>query len=923
MGSFFRKLNYWRRRRQKDAELQEELQFHLDEETEERQIRGLSHEQAQREARRSLGNVALLQEDTRAAWSWIFLEQFLQDLRYAVRSMLANKTFMALAMLSLALGIGANTAIFSFMDAILLRSLPVPHPESLVTLSWHTQRPQTRGMNRHDDSFVDPSGGGFTGGFFAYPAFELLQKNEALFSSVFGYQGAGTLNLRVNGQADTANGDYVSGEYFSGLGIAPAAGRLIAAEDDRAGAPAVAVLSYSWSARHFVRAEEAAGQSILINNIPFTIAGVAPPEFFGADPQRPPDVYLPLHSNLLIESANRNLPPAPLYIDPDFDWIDIMARLRNGVTAAQAQAVLASEYAGWQRSVAGKRNRSQIASLILRDGRSGLDSLRRSYSKPLYILWGLVALILAIACANIANLSLARAAARKREMAVRLSIGAGRFRVIRQLLTENVLLAGVSGVAGLAFAFWGIRFLTLLLSNGREDFTLHAVLNWQVLAASFVLSVLCGVLFGLAPAIQSTRVDVAVSLKDLRTGERVRRLVFGLSLSRILIVAQIALAIVILLGTGLFVRTLAKLESIQLGFNRENVLTFQLNARQAGHSDPEIVMFYRDLQEQFRTIPGVRDVSLSLVPLIGQGTMGMPVRVMEKEPKGSRILPVGSGFFSTMQIPILRGRAIDDHDQPASRQVAVVNGTFARTIAAADNPIGMHLTIASPGSLSVPAICAACDIEIVGLAADARYGALKGDFPPVVYLPYNQSVTGQIDAMWYEIRTAGNPLNVVREVRNIVHSADGRVPLAEVTTQSALIDGTINQQIAFARLCTAFAGLALIIACVGLYATMSYNVTRRTGEIGIRMALGAERRRVVWMVFREVCILFSSGLVISVPACFSVVKLIQSFLFGVQPGDPRAIAAAVVTLAAAAILAGYLPARHAARIDPAVALRHE
>ena len=601
-----------------------------------------------------------------------------------------------------------------------------------------------------------------------------------------------------------------------------------------------------------------------------------------------------------------------------------MARLRPGVTVTQAQTALAAEYADWQHSVAGRRNRAEIANLILRDGRGGLDSLRRSYSKPLYILMVLVALILALASCNIANLLLARAAARKREMAVRLSIGAGRFRVIRQLLTESVLLAGFSGLLGLAFAYWGIRFLTLLLSNGSEDYTLHATLNWSVLAAAFALSVLTGILFGLAPAMQATRVDVMRWLKDLRTGQPVQRLILGLSLSRILIVTQIGIAVVILVGTGLFVRTLSNLESIQLGFNRENVLLFQLNARQAGHPDAELVGFYNNLQAQFRAVPGVRDASLSLVPLIGRGTMALPVRIIGGgEPKGSRILPVAPEFFSTMQIPIVRGRAIDEHDQAGSTLVAVVNETFARTNAGTSNPIGMHLSIHTPGSLSVPEICSACDIEIVGVSADARYGRLTANVSPVVYLAYQQGITGQLDGMWYELRTAGNPLGIVREVRDIVHRIDDRIPLSDLTTQDALIDRTINQQIAFARLCTAFAVLALIIASVGLYGTVSYNVSRRTGEIGIRMALGAERRRVVWMVFREVCLLVGVGLVISLPACFAIAKVIQSFLFNVQPNDPLSITAAVVTLAGASCLAGYLPARTAARIDPTLALRHE
>src|SRR5579884_4061337 len=481
--SFFVKLRFLIGRRKRESELQEELQFHLDEEAEERRSQGRSREQAEVEARRSLGNLALLKEETRAAWSWRLLEQFVQDIRYAGRSMLGNKTFTALAVLSLALGIGANTAMFSFMDAILVRSLPVPHPEELVTFSWHTQKPQTRGMNRHDDSFMDPDGGGFTGGFFAYPAFELLQKDNQLFSSVFGYQGAGSLNLSVKGQADTANGEYVSGNYFDGLGVAPAAGRLLTPDDDQAGAPAVAVISYRCSSQHFTRAEDAAGRSILINNIPFTVAGVAPPEFFGADPQEAPDVYLPLHSNLLIEAANRGLPPGPMYIDADFDWIDIMGRLRPGITAAQAQTVLAVRYAEWQHSVADRRHRGETANLLLRDGRGGLDSLRRNYSKPLFVLFGLVALILAIACANIANLLLSRATARRREMAVRLSIGAGRWRVIRQLLTESVLLASIGGGAGVLIAYWSLPVLRAMLVSG-SSFTVRAGLNPDVLAAT-------------------------------------------------------------------------------------------------------------------------------------------------------------------------------------------------------------------------------------------------------------------------------------------------------------------------------------------------------------------------------------------------------------------------------------------------------
>jgi macrolide transport system ATP-binding/permease protein len=914
MNAFFRKLRWLTLRPRKEAELQEELQFHLDEETDERQAEGLAQEQARRAARRDLGNVTLVQENTRAAWTWTFWEQLLQDLRYAVRTMGANKTFTALAILSLALGIGANTAIFSFMDAILMRSLPVPHPESLVTLSWHTQRREMHGMNRHDDSYKDPNGG-FVGGFFAYPAFELFRKSDALFSSVFGYQGAGDLNLTVKGESGIASAEYVSGDYFRGLDIPPAAGRLIAPEDDQAGAPAIAAISFVLSQKRFGGPANAVGQSILLNNIPFTVAGVTPPEFFGADPDAAPDIYLPMHANLLLDATN-HYPPATWYLNPDFDWVVIMARLRPGVSAAQAQAALAARFSEWEHTVNTSRNRADLPTLIVKEAAGGLDSLRRRYSKPLYLLLTLVGLILAIACANIANLLLARAAARRREIAVRLSMGAGRSRVIRQLLTESVLLAVLGGALGVAFAVWGIRFLTLLLASGREDFTLRADLNWHVLAVMAVLSLLTGVIFGLAPAIQSTRVDLMPALKQSRTGGPRGHGLRRMSLSRLLVVSQIAVTLLILVAAGLFARTLSNLESIQLGFNRENVLTFQLNPWQAGHREPEIVAFYNDLRMRFAAIPGVRSATISNMPLIGAGTGGTMASVSGRKEEFCGVLTVGAGFLTTMQIPTLLGRQIEERDRAGASQVAVVNEAFAKMHFGDQNPLGRHLAMRYE--------CPKCEIEIVGVSGNALYGSLKKELLPVVYLPFAQGVWGPVGGpMVYQLRTAGNPLGYVRAVREIVQRADARVPLSDVNTQSALIDRTINQEIAFARLCSAFGVLALAIACVGFYGTMSYNVARRTGEIGIRMALGAARRRVVWMVLREVLVLAAAGLAISVPTALIASKAVESFLFGMKPNDPLALTLAVATLLFAVILAGYVPARKASRIDPMIALRHE
>jgi macrolide transport system ATP-binding/permease protein len=911
MDAFFRRLLYYFRRRQFEADLDEEMEHH-----------------AALSGQPKFGNITLLKEDSRAMWTWPFWEQLGQDLRYALRTMANNKTFTALAALSLALGIGANTAIYSFMDSILLRSLPVQNPESLVMLNTRSQPrnaspSQAKGkqakresvmhssMTTSGSSFNDPKTG-FNSGVFPYPAFELFQKSDSIFSSVFAYYGAGPLNLTIKGQADVANGEYVSGDFFRGLGVPPAAGRLIAGDDDKAGAPAVAVVSYSFSQRRFGGAANAEGQSILINNVPFTVIGVAPPEFFGIDPAALPDYYLPMHANLLLQLGP--ILSANSYLDQNFYWIEIMARLRPGVSMEHAQATLAPQFHQWVLSTA--RNdgeRADLPKLVIKEGAGGLDALRRQYSKPLYVLLTLVGLILAIACANIANLLLARATARQREMAVRLSMGAGRWRVIRQLLTESVLLASLGGALGILFAAWGIRVLTVLLANGRENFTLHAELNWHVLGVTIALSVLTGVLFGLAPAIQSTRVDVIPALKEARAGEQVRRSFLHVSLSQVLVVSQIAISLLMLVAAGLFVRTLSNLQKVDLGFNRENLLLFQLNARQAGHQDADIATFYSDLQKRFSGIPGVRSATLSRVPLVGGASMGTIITAGGEQQVGNLVLPVGPSFFTTMQIPMLLGREIEERDQPGSPVVAVVNELFAKAAFGDDNPIGRHINLVGPKR----------DIEIVGVSKTARYAELKSDNQPVVYIAYNQGAFGPVSQVAYELRTAGNPLNYVNSVREIVHQADARVPLSNVKTQAAQVDQAINQEIIFARLCTGFAILGLIIACVGLYGTMSYNVARRTNEIGIRMALGAQRVGVIWMVLRQVFVLAMVGLAIGLPIALATSKFVESFLFGMKPDDPWAISVAVAVLVAAAVIAGYAPARRASKIDPMVALRHE
>jgi macrolide transport system ATP-binding/permease protein len=921
MASLFRKLTWWIERRCKEDELREELQFHLAEEASERQADGLTEDQARWAARRDLGNVTLLQEDTRSLWTWTLLEQLAQDVRYGLRTMFKNRMFTALAALSLALGIGANTAIYSFMDSILLRSLPVANPTSLVVVKWRS-RPFANGSRarngsefvlRSIDGSTYPDAAGTTAAIFPFPAFERLQEASGpVLSSIFAYHPAGNVNVMVKGAAELATGEYVSGDFFQGLAMSPAAGRLLLRDDDRAGAPPVAVISMGYSERRFGGPANATGQPILINNVAFTVVGVAPSEFFGVDPGAAPHVYLPMHASLLLDSN-----AASRFLDPNYYWLQIMGRLRPGVGREQAQAALRAPFEQWVAPTAtNDRERANLPVLRLEDGAGGLDSLRRQYSKPLYVLLTMVGLILAIACANTANLLLARAAARKREMAVRLSIGAGRFRLVRQLLTESILLATLSGALGVCIAIVGIRVLTLLLANGQDGFTLHAELNWHVLGVTLALSLLCGVLFGLAPAIQSTRPALMPALKDRSVSEpraRQRGRMPRLSLTQALVVAQIAISLLLLVAAGLFVRTLSNLQSIALGFDRDGVLLFELNAPQAGLPESQAAAFYADLRRRLREIPGVRDATLSHASLIRAGR-SHPVTVNGLPTRDTRLLLTGPDFFTTMRIPLLRGREIDERDRQGTLPVAVVSDLFARSNFGDDDAVGRQIRISARGQTPL-------DLEIVGVAATARYGGLKREIPPVVYVAYPQFT--YVDKMTFALRTDGDPLRHVATVRQIARAADGRVPVTNFKTQAADIDQTINQEIVFARLCSAFAILALVIASVGLYATMSYTVARRTGEIGIRMALGAPRGSVIWMMLREICALVVFGLAISVPTAIAASRLVESFLFGMRPNDPRALTLAVAVLVTAALVAGYGPARRASRVDPIVALRHE
>jgi predicted permease len=917
--AFRRKLGWLWKRREREEDLRAELEFHLNEESEARQTSGASQTDAHWAARRELGNLGLVAENTRAAWGWTLVEQFAQDIRYALRMMRQNRAFTALAVLSLALGIGANAAIYSFMDAILLRALPVKDPQTLAVMNW-----KMKGVDGRHSVFHGGSGEswgdmktGVEAGIFPYPAFEEMRTSTDIFSSLFAYYPMRQINVMVQEQAEVTHGEFVSGGYFGALGVTPAAGRLIDPGDDREGSSEVAVLTLSYSRRRFGDPAAALGQTIRINNHPFTVIGVTPSEFFGVDPAEHPQVFTPFHAGQVLGEAQAS------YLDANYYWVEMMGRLRPGVTLAQAQMVLVPRFHQWVSTTAhDDRERADLPRLWVREGAGGLDRLRRQYSKPLYVLLAMVALILAIACANIANLLLARATARRREMAVRLSMGAGRWRVVRQLLTESILLASIGGALGVAFAIWGVRFLTVLLANGREDFPLHADLNWHVLAAAAALCVFTGVIFGLAPALQATRVDVIPALKDARGGDRKPRLrlrVLRVSLSQVLVVSQVALSLIMLVAAGLFVRTLSNLQAITLGFNPDRILLFTLNAAQAGHKGTEQYTFYDDLRKQFSQIPGVQAATGANSPLVGHGSWFTPAFPMGKKPVGTtHVLSTGANYLTTMQIPLIAGRDFTEHDGPSSPAVAIVNQAWAKANLGDRNPIGEYIQFDNRRKRfkDVP-------LQIVGLARNSRYGDLKGDYPATVYVPFVQATFYPPEDMSFSLRATGDPTRYVNAVREIVRRADPRVPVTDVHSQTAAVDRFINQEIIFARLCTGFAVLALVIACIGLYGTMAYTVARRTGEIGIRMALGARRGHVIGMVMAQVAAMAVVGLAIGVPAVKTLSTLVESFLYEVKPDDSAALWIAVATLMIAAAVAGYGPAWRASRIDPLEALRHE
>ena len=862
----------------------------------------------------------------------------LQDLRYGFRMLLKQKGLTAVALLSLALGIGANTALFSVVDAMLLKMLPVKEPERLVLFKSVAPRGFSVG-SYNGSSNIDQQTGLQNRTSFAYQTYQRLREQQGPLSDVFAFGGVG-LNVNADGQAEVANGQAVTGNYFTALGVQPAIGRLLTDDDDKAGAPPVAVLSHRYWQKRFSGDRAVVGRQINLNNVGFTVIGVSAQGFDGTmGAGTTQDVTLPvsLEPQLYADKQRSYLNGAGVW------WLRIMGRLKPGVTAQQAQAQLENtflqsvlEHRAARQAAAKTSGGNVIADLDPKQyprlyadpGGQGETYSRKYYASSLYLLLGVVGLVLLIACANVANLLLSRAGGRQKEIGLRLALGASRWRLIRQLLTESLLLSLLGGFLGILFAVW-IKdgLLKVSLWGGRGVSSLDPRIDWRVLGFTLALSLLTGIVFGLAPAWRTTQVELTPSLKE---GSRASTSIHRSLLSRGLVVVQVALSLLLLVGAGLFVRTLLNLQRIDPGFNTQNLLLFGVQPSLIGYKDEKLRQLYQQISERMETVPGVQAVTFSRMPLLSFGSSSSSVFLREAlsatPDSEGRIKPSGDGyrhtvrenFLAAMGIPLLQGRTFGPQDTVNSPRVVVVNQTFANQYFPNQNPIGKRFTFdtAKPD-----------EIEIIGICKDAKYTSQRDEIPPTVYGSYRQE-RPMSDAI-FEVRTAGDPLAAVTSVRSVIREIDPNLPIVDVKTQVEQADETLRMERLFAKLVTLFALLAQQLAAIGLFGVLAYMVSQRTHEIGIRMALGASRANVLRMIVQQGMVLALLGVALGLVGAYVLTKYLESWvglskmLFGVKVSDPLTYGVIAVLLTVVAFVACYIPARRATKIDPLVALRYE
>ncbi len=837
----------------------------------------------------------------------------IQDLRYAVRQLRTSPGFTVTAVLTLTLGIGANTAVFSLLNAVLLRNLPVRDPQQLALF----------GKGRWSGSVDDLPNRSWQ--LFSYPFFrEFRQKNEvfsevaAIDSILFGAHG------RVAGGAslEKINIELVSGTYFNTLGVNAIVGRSLSAEDDLTpGAHPVAVASYSWWQRRFGKDRSAVGKTITIGSTVHSIIGVAPPEFFGATVGQSPDLWIPL-------AMEKEISPGWNGLDEKlFQSLYIIGRRKPGVSVEQASAntnllfkQILHEYVGPTPDQK-QLDRIQHAQIQLTPAATGVSQLRNQFSSPLKILMAVVALVLLVACANVANLLLERAVARQREIAVRMSLGAGRVWLVRQLFVESALLALMGALLGLWFAWWATRLLLLMVSTGSATAPIHVTPDSQVLSFALVTAMLTVVLFGTAPAFYATRRDLAPSLKEGRgtIPTQSRSL-----LARGLIIGQVALSLVLLVGAGLFLRSLVNLMNVDTGFNKQNVAVMGIDPGGAGYQpDARLKTVMQQVEQQVSSLPSVQNASFALFVFNGGGwtdRVTVPGRLGSENDREVDHDIVGPQYLRVMGMPIVLGRDLGPQDTATSRRVAIINETMARTYFGGSSPIGRTFGVGgSPGAAGVAPQWQ--DVEVVGVVQDAKYMTLDEKQMPAAFYPHSQH--SGIFLYNFVVRYAGDLKMIAPAIGKAVNQVDPNLAVDDISTLGQAIDDSVLDHRLLAQLCTFFGVLAAFLACIGIYGLMSYGVTRRTNEFGIRMALGAPQQNVLWLVLRETLWLVLIGVGVGAVSAPVMSLLAASLLFGLKPYDPLTMGSAVFAMIAVALFAGYFPSRRATKVDPMVALRYE
>ncbi len=910
------------RRGRVEGELSDELRFHLEKLVEENIAKGMTSSEARYAALRGLGGVEQIKEECRDMRRVDHIENLIQDIRFGIRTLCKNPGLAVVAVVTLALGIGANTAIFTLLDAVMLRYLPVREPARLVSFADNPRE----SMSINEPS--SPTDAIFQSGqwtLFSYPMYEHFRDHSRLFEAICAFQTPeDTLSVRFEGPqhrgaAQVAQGKLVSGNFFSVLGVRAVLGRPLTPEDDRPGAPPVAVASFEYWRSKLGGDTSVLGRAVDIDNVPMTLVGVMPPGFFGERVTKDSaDFWMPL--SLRSKLTLTVMPEVKsLLTNPNAYWLGMIGRLEPGVSRAQANAEIDGELRQYLTGLLGgkisanARKQIEHAFVTLAPGGRGLSSLRFDYAEPLHILLSIVGLVLLIACANVANLLLARAATRQKEIAMRLALGATRGRVLQQLLVESVLLAVLGGVAGALLASAGVRVLVSLIA---AKVPLNVKPDLPVFGFTMFVMLLTAILSGLFPALKSTQVQLIPAIKGgplAANGQPPR-----LGLGRSLVTLQIAISLLLLVDAGLLIRSLSNLENQNLGFNPRPVLLVSINPELAGYKPAQLPGLYRDLLDHIDALPGVRSASIGTTSPMSGGETSADITVEGKArptaESASQLVAVGPQYFETEGMRIVAGREISREDTPASTPIAVVNQAFTRHFLPEGSPIGRRFSLGSPFN--------APGFEIVGVVEDARYGSARDQAEPIFFLPAYQVESISAYVREIEIRAEGDPAAITAEVRSAIQGINPNLPM-DATTLTQQVNDSLAQQRAFSGLTGFFGILGLVLACVGLYGIMAYNVTRRTREMGIRMALGAQKNQVLWMVLRQTLLLIGIGIAIGVPVALAAARLIASQLYGLKPSDPSTIVFAIFVLTGVGLLAGYLPARRAAKVDPMVALRYE